>query len=52
VIRQTIIYMRDHTIFESWGPPQLPSATTSAEPDAPEPDAPGLDAAGPVPQEP
>jgi hypothetical protein len=27
VIRQTIVYLRDHTIFESWGPPHLPAAT-------------------------
>src|ERR1700722_13787289 len=27
VIRQTAIYLRGHTIFESWGPPHLPATT-------------------------
>ncbi len=40
VIRQTILYLRDHTIFESWGPPNLPAIATSARPDAPGPDPP------------
>ena len=25
VIRQTIVYLRDHTVFESWGPPTRPT---------------------------
>jgi hypothetical protein len=40
VIRQTILYLRDHTIFESWGPPNLPAIATAAGPDAPGPDPP------------
>jgi predicted PurR-regulated permease PerM len=36
VIRQTILYLRDHTIFESWGPPHL----AAAAPDVPAPDQP------------
>ena len=46
VIRQTILYLRDHTIFESWGPPHLAAVATSAEPGAPGP------APGPEPPEP
>ena len=34
VIRQTIIYLRDHTVFESWGPPNLP-VTPGVEPQPP-----------------
>jgi predicted PurR-regulated permease PerM len=34
VIRQTILYLRGHTVFESWGPPRLPAAT-GTEPTAP-----------------
>jgi putative heme transporter len=34
VIRQTVVYLRDHTVFESWGTPNPPVAT-SAEPSAP-----------------
>jgi predicted PurR-regulated permease PerM len=34
VIRQTIVYLRGHTMFESWGPPRLPAAT-GTEPAAP-----------------
>jgi predicted PurR-regulated permease PerM len=33
VIRQTIVYLRDHTVFESWGPPtppQVPAATAES----------------------
>jgi putative heme transporter len=37
VIRQTAVYLRDHTVFESWGPPVLP-ATAPLE--APPPDPP------------
>jgi predicted PurR-regulated permease PerM len=40
VIRQTILYLRDHTIFESWGPPHLPAIATSAGSDAPGRDPP------------
>jgi predicted PurR-regulated permease PerM len=37
VIRQTIVYLRDHTIFEDWGPPTLPHlpAATGDPPHAP-----------------
>jgi predicted PurR-regulated permease PerM len=52
VIRQTIIYLRDHTIFESWGPPQMPVVTTSAGPDPPGLDAAALDAPEPEPSDP
>jgi predicted PurR-regulated permease PerM len=40
VIRQTILYLRDHTIFESWGPPHLAAVAQSAGQDAPGPDDP------------
>ena len=41
VIRQTILYLRDHTVFESWGPPHL--AAVTAGPDPPGPGPPGED---------
>jgi predicted PurR-regulated permease PerM len=28
VIRQTVVYLRDHTVFESWGPPASPATST------------------------
>jgi predicted PurR-regulated permease PerM len=40
VIRQTVLYLRDHTVFEWWGPPLLPPGTTSAGSDVTERDPP------------
>ena len=37
VIRQTIVYLRDHTVFESWGPPQLPAPPAPEQPEPPDP---------------
>jgi predicted PurR-regulated permease PerM len=42
VIRQTIVYLRDHTMFESWGPPTppyLPAATGDPAPATGDPPA-------------
>jgi predicted PurR-regulated permease PerM len=35
VIRQTLVYLRDHTVFESWGPPHVPAAATTEPPKDP-----------------
>jgi predicted PurR-regulated permease PerM len=40
VIRQTVLYLRDHTVFESWGLPNVPAVATSAGLEAPGPDPP------------
>ena len=37
VIRQTILYLRDHTVFESWGPPNLPVGPAAERPPPPDP---------------
>jgi putative heme transporter len=39
VIRQTVVYLRDHTVFESWGPPAPPHlpAATADPPAGPDP---------------
>jgi predicted PurR-regulated permease PerM len=37
VIRQTAIYLRDHTVLESWGPPDLPAAAGAEQPEPPDP---------------
>jgi predicted PurR-regulated permease PerM len=46
VIRQTTVYLRDHTMFESWGPPHLPTAAGEPPP-APPLTGPDLGAAEP-----
>jgi predicted PurR-regulated permease PerM len=48
VIRQTIVYLRDHTVFESWGPPHLPAATSDPPggPKPPVPEPAGLEPSG------
>jgi predicted PurR-regulated permease PerM len=38
VIRQTAVYLRDHTVFESWGPPQLPAPAPADPPPDPPPE--------------
>jgi predicted PurR-regulated permease PerM len=52
VIRQTVLYLRDHTIFESWGPPHVAAVTASTRPDPPGLDAPALDAPEREPSDP
>jgi len=45
VLRQTAVYLRDHTIFESWGPPtapHVPAASGELDPSGPEPWGPEL----------
>jgi predicted PurR-regulated permease PerM len=37
VIRQTVVYLRDHTMFESWGPPYVPSTASAEQPEGPDP---------------
>jgi predicted PurR-regulated permease PerM len=38
VIRQTIVYLRDHTVFESWGPPTPPPVPAATAESATGPD--------------
>jgi predicted PurR-regulated permease PerM len=33
VIRQTVVYLRDHTVFESWGPPNSANVLAPADPE-------------------